>query len=148
MSHKTPHHASPRGKIDAAPPSHIAGRQTPKPLKSERGTSTGRRPLSPQNRRLIANLRISLAKAGISHSKAGELADIDPGDARRVLAFGEATPRTLRKLFEKFKVNEYKNLSRRDRFEALLLEIHAAAERQAQLLGELAHLSAGDDPPF
>jgi len=91
-------------------------------------------------------LRVALAKKGISHSEAGRLAGVDAGDARRVLAFGPVTRRTLRKLFNTFKINEYKKLSAADRREALLLEIHAAAERQAELLGELAVLRALEPP--
>ena len=98
-------------------------------------------------RRLIAALNVVLAEKGISHREAGRLASVDQGDACRVLAFGEATPRTLRKLFEFFNVNEYTELSAADRREALLREIHAAAERTAELLGALAALAAGDDPP-
>jgi len=90
---------------------------------------------------VVANLRVKLAEKGISHRGAGRLAGIDESDACRVLAFGEATPRTLRKLFEAFKVNEYKKLSTAERTTALLFEIQAAAERVADLLGELAALS-------
>ena len=91
-------------------------------------------------------LKVALVKEGISKSRAGRIAGIDEGDARRVLAFGEATPRTLRKLFEAFHIDEYEKLSAADRREALLHEIRAAVERQAELLGRLAELAA-DDPP-
>lgn len=119
------HRVSPRGRINATP--------------------TGRRPLTPRQRRLIAALKTFLVKSGISYSEAGRIAGIDEGDARRVLAFGPATPRTLRKLFEKFNINA-EDLSAADRREALLLEVRAAAERQADLLGELAALAASDPP--
>lgn len=118
------HRASPRPRIDA--------------------TSTGRQPLSPNERRLVAALRVQLAKSGITHSAAGEKARIDPGDARRVLAFGPATPRTLTRLFETFHVDEYEGLSVAHRREALLLEILAASERQAELLGRLVALEKED----
>ena len=123
----TSHHVSPRGRIDATP--------------------TGRAPLSPRERRLVAALKTLLAKSGISGSEAGRKAGIDEGDARRVLAFGPATPRTLRKLFEAFNVNEYEKLSAADRREAMALEVHAAAERLADLLGKQAAMSAVGDPP-
>ena len=146
-SHDTPGHVSPRGRIDATPATRVAGRKTAKPRRSEPRASGRRRPLSPGERRLITTLKVILAKKGLTSTAAGRQAGIDPGDARRVLAGGEATPRTLRKLFEAFNVNEYTELSAADRREALLLEIHAAAERQAELLGALAALAAGDDPP-
>lgn len=122
---RSSHHVSPRGRIDATP--------------------TGRHPLTPRQRRLVAALKTLLAKSGISYSKAGRIAGIDEGDARRVLAFGPTTPRTLRKLFETFNLNA-EELSAADRREALLLEARAAAEKQADLLGELAALAANDPP--
>jgi len=50
-------------------------------------------------------------------------------------------------LTEVFSLARDKSLSPRARYIALLLEIHATAERTAELLGELAALAAGDDPP-
>lgn len=144
--HDTPGHVSPRGRIDAPPEGDCSPSKKRKGRKRDSRASGGRCPLSPQQRRLVAALKVALAKEGISHSRAGRIAGIDEGDARRVLAFGEATPRTLRKLFEAFKVNEYEKLSAADRREALLLEIRAAVERQAELLGELAKLSAMGPP--
>lgn len=147
MSRKAPHHRLPPPKIDAAPQGRITGRQNQNPVKNERRASGGRRPLFAQEARLIAVLNNKLAEKGISHRQAGRLASVDPADACRVLAFGETTPRTLRRLFEKFRVNEYKRLSARDRRVALLLEIRAAVERQAELLGELAALNTAENPP-
>ncbi len=143
----TPAHVCPRGRINANPQKALPPSKRAKRVRSDSRASRGRRPLSPRERRLISVLRVELTHKGISHSKAGTLAGVDPGDARRVLAFGETTPRTLRKLFETFKVNGYETLSLADRRGALLLEIHAAAERQAELLGELAALAAASDPP-
>jgi len=125
--HDTRARACPRPKIDA--------------------NAKGRHPLRPEQRRLITALKARLIKSGISASEAGRIAGVDPGDARRVLAFGAATPRTLRKLFDAFNVNEYEELSAAERRGAILLQLRAAAERQADLLGELAALSLGDDPP-
>ncbi|MES0385643.1 MAG: hypothetical protein ABUJ98_13810 [Hyphomicrobium sp.] len=137
---------SPSGRIDAAPEGDCSPPKTRKARRSEPRTPSGRQPLTPKYRRLIAALNVALAKKGISHRKAGRLAGVDEGDTCRVLAFGEATPRTLRKLFEVFHVNEYKNLSAADRRAALLHEVHASAERTAELLGELAALAVGDPP--
>ena len=125
--HDTRAHVCPRGRIDAI--------------------AKGRRPLSPQERRLVAALKTILARSGISASEAGRKAGIDEGDARRALAFGPATPRTLRRLFEAFQVNGYEDLTAAERQAALAFEIHAAAERLAGLLGEQAALSAAGDPP-
>ena len=125
--HDTPAHACPRGRIDAI--------------------AKGRVPLSPQEKTLVAALKSLLAKSGISASEAGRKAGIDPGDARRVLAFGPATPRTLRKLFEAFNLNEYEKLTAAEKRAAIALEVHAAAERLADLLGKQAALSAAGDPP-
>ena len=144
--HDTAGQRSPSGRIDATPPRSITRPKTTKRDRSDSRASGGRQPLSPKERCLIAALNVILAKKGISHRKAGRLAEIDEGDACRVLAFGEATPRTLRKLFETFKISEYKKLSAADRREALLHEIRAAAERQAELLGRLAELAGGDPP--
>ena len=145
-SHDTPGQRLPAGRIDATRqvdrlPSKTAKRNSGNPR-----ASGGRRPLSPKERRLIAILNVILTQKGISHRKAGRLASVDQGDACRVLAFGEATPRTLRKLFEEFNVSEYAKLSAADRREALLREIHAAAERTAELLGRLAEMAASDPP--
>ena len=52
----------------------------------------------------------------------------------------------LRNLFEEFHISEYKKLSARDRNRALLLELRATAERQAELLGRLAELAVADPP--
>jgi len=144
--HDTAGQRLPSGRIDANPRGDRSPPKTQKPRRNEPRVPGGRRPLTPKYRRLIAALNVALAKKGISHRGAGRLAEIDEGDACRVLAFGEATPRTLRKLFEFFNVNEYTELSAADRREALLLEIHAAAERTAELLGRLAEMAASDPP--
>ena len=125
----TSHHVSPRGRIDATP--------------------TGRHLLTPRQRTLVIALKAHLAKLGISSTKAGEEAKISPSDARRVLSLtpkASATPRTLRKLFEAFNVDGYEELSEAERRVALALEVHAAAERLAELLGEQAALAAYDPP--
>jgi len=145
-SHDTPGQRLPAGRIDATPPKVSAVAKPQKPRSGNPRASGGRRPLSPKERRLIAILNVILTQKGISHRKAGRLASVDQGDACRVLAFGEATPRTLRKLFEEFNVSEYAKLSAADRREALLREIHAAAERTAELLGRLAELAVADPP--
>jgi hypothetical protein len=141
------HHHSPPGRIDATPPPDRLPSKKLKRRRSDSRASGGRRPLTPRERRLIAALRVILAQKGISHSEASRIAGLDKGDTCRVLAGGEATPRTLRKLFETFKIHEYKKLSAAVKRGALLLEIHAAAERQAELLGELAALCVAGDPP-
>ena len=146
-SHDTPGQRLPSGRINAPPESDRLPPKTRKPRSGNPRASGGRCPLAAAERRLIAALNVVLAEKGISHRKAGRLANVDQGDACRVLAFGEATPRTLRNLFEKFHISEYKKLSARDRNRALLLELRATAERQAELLGALAALAAGDDPP-
>jgi len=146
-SHDTPGQRLPAGRIDATSQKVSAVAKTREPRSGNPRASGGRCPLAAAERRLIAALNVVLAEKGISHRKAGRLANVDQGDACRVLAFGEATPRTLRNLFEEFHISEYKKLSARDRSRALLLELRATAERQAELLGALAALAAGDDPP-
>ena len=113
----TYHRALPRPTIDARP--------------------TGRRPLYPYEKRLIKALKIRLVESGISHSGAGRIAGIDPGDARRVLSGGHATPRTLRRLFDAFDVHEYKELSNDEREKVLLIELGENCRRTADLADEL-----------
>ena len=119
-------HACPRGRIDAI--------------------AKGRVPLSPQEKTLVAALKTLLAKSGVSASEAGRRAGIDPGDARRVLSFGPSTPRTLRRLFETFNLSGYEKLNEAERRAALTLEIHAAAEYLAELLGKQAAMALSDPP--
>ena len=144
---KPPGQRLPLDRIDAQPPAATSSPKTAKRRRNDSRVSGGRQPLSPKERRLISALRVALAKKGIAHRKAGRIAGVDEGDACRVLAFGPATPRTLRKLFEAFNVNEYEKLSAADRREAMALEVHAAAERLADLLGKQAAMSAVGDPP-
>jgi transcriptional regulator with XRE-family HTH domain len=144
---ETPHQLSPTGRTSAGAKPDRLPSKTRKRDRNDSRTSTGRRPLTPRERRLVAGLRARLTESRISQAEAARIAGVDKSDVCRVFNFGPATPRTLRRLFEAFNVNEYEDLNAAERREALLLEIRAAVERQAELLGELAALAAASDPP-
>ncbi|HUV88000.1 MAG TPA: helix-turn-helix transcriptional regulator [bacterium] len=119
-----------------------------KPVKTAVMPRVRHRPVEHSTAPILAACRARFDESGLSIGDVARATALDKADLSRALNLREEpTPRTLGRLCEYFNVASGADLNRAERKYTLLIEIRAAAERQADLLGALAALAAGDDPP-
>lgn len=131
-----PHSPTPINRVDTPQSKHPLNRVRTRP------------PLGDRDKRILALCEERRRELRISKSEAGRRAGVDRSDAVKALSLKSATPRTILAFARLFKIADAKPLARGTRIEALLIEIRADLDRAAELMGELAALAAGNDPPL